>query len=105
MAYMSQENKARIVALCKPILAKYKVKATFSVDNHSTVICTIKTGGLFTEPYHYYINEYAIERNFEGIQRDFLVELRDAMMDGNHNNSDIMTDYFDVGWYISIRIS
>ena len=26
------------------------------------------------------------------------------MMVGNHNNSDISTDYFDVGWYIDINI-
>jgi len=26
------------------------------------------------------------------------------MNEGNHDNSDIMTDYFDVGWYISVRL-
>jgi hypothetical protein len=31
-------------------------------------------------------------------------ELYAAMMDGNHDNSDIQTDYFDVGWYIDINI-
>jgi hypothetical protein len=25
-------------------------------------------------------------------------------MAGNYNNSDIMTDYFDVGWYIEINV-
>jgi hypothetical protein len=23
---------------------------------------------------------------------------------GNHNNSDIQSDYFDVGWYVSIKV-
>jgi hypothetical protein len=23
---------------------------------------------------------------------------------GNHDNSDIMTDYFDVGWYVDVNI-
>jgi len=26
------------------------------------------------------------------------------MMIGNHNNTDLMSDYFDVGWYISINV-
>jgi hypothetical protein len=26
------------------------------------------------------------------------------MNDGNHDNSDIQSDYFDVGWYISINV-
>jgi hypothetical protein len=86
MAYMSQENKKRIVALCKPILAKYDIRATFKVANHSTLICTIKVGSLS-------------ESMFKAAQ----IELRDAMNNGNHDNSDIMSDYFDVGWYVSIR--
>ena len=86
MAYMSQENKKRIVALCKPILAKYDIRATFKVDNHSTLICTIKVGSL-------------PESMFKAAQ----LELRNAMMDGNWDKSDIMSDYFNVGWYVSIR--
>ena len=34
----------------------------------------------------------------------FLSEVIPAMNEGNHDNSDIMTDYFDVGWYISVNI-
>jgi len=26
------------------------------------------------------------------------------MNNGNHNNSDIQTDYFDVGWYITVNL-
>jgi hypothetical protein len=37
MAYMNQERKAQIVAAVKPILAKYGVKGTFAVRNHSTI--------------------------------------------------------------------
>jgi len=33
-----------------------------------------------------------------------LNELLVAMSTGNHDNSDIMTDYFDVGWYSNINI-
>ena len=34
----------------------------------------------------------------------FLDEVLPAMNVGNHNRSDLMTDYFDVGWYIDINI-
>ena len=27
-----------------------------------------------------------------------------ALNAGNHDRSDIMTDYFDVGWYVSVKI-
>jgi hypothetical protein len=30
--------------------------------------------------------------------------IRDAMMVSNHDNSDPMTDYFDVSWYIAINV-
>ena len=50
------------------------------------------------------VNEYWIEEHFEGVAKEFLLKLKDAMMIGNHNNSDIMTDYFDVGWYIKINV-
>lgn len=50
------------------------------------------------------INTYHLESMFFWIALDFLLELRAAMMKWNHDNSDAMTDYFDVGWYIDINI-
>ena len=46
MAYMSQEKKTKISALLKPILAKYKVKGSLSVRNHSTICLTVKAGAI-----------------------------------------------------------
>jgi len=45
-----------------------------------------------------------IKETYTGVAAEALNELKAAMMEGNHNNSDIQTDYFDVGWYISIDI-
>ena len=42
MAYMNQERKAKINQALKPILAKYKVKGSLSVRNHSS-ICLLYT--------------------------------------------------------------
>ena len=31
-------------------------------------------------------------------------EILDIAHRGNHDNSDIMTDYFDVGWYVHLNV-
>ena len=38
MAYMNQERKAKVAAKVKPILAKYGMKGSLSVRNHSTIV-------------------------------------------------------------------
>ena len=104
MSYISQTEKKRIVALCKPILAKYGVRATFSVSSgYHCLVAKIKTGDLFPEKV--YVNHYFVSDHFEGDQRGFLRELITAMNSGNWNNSDVQSDYFDVGWYIRILVT
>ena len=46
MAYVSQDRKKKLVAECKKVLAKYGVKATFRVRHHSTLVCTLREGGI-----------------------------------------------------------
>lgn len=122
MAYMSQEKKKSLVPGMRKVLDKYGMKGTFSVNHHSTLIATIRSGSInINDPSYYNVdrfcdgfdpltvetlepNEYWLKEAYNGKLKDFLIELRDAMMIGNHNNSDIYTDYFDVGWYIDIRI-
>lgn len=41
MAYMNQEKKAKIAALLKPVLAKYGLKGSLAVHNHSTIRLTV----------------------------------------------------------------
>jgi hypothetical protein len=103
MAYMSQDHKARIVKLAKPILEKYRMKATFSVDNHSTIVCTLKSGPLEFVPGEG-INHYWLTSHFSGDKLQFLLELKEAMDLDNHDNSQIEYDYHDVGHYVSIKI-
>jgi len=121
MAYMSQEKKKAIAPKVKAICTKYGVKGSLSVNNYSTLVLNIRSGDIdfianyykdneyYNEYYrlatdHIQVNPYHFERHFAGVAHDFLKEVYDAMMDGNHDNSDIMTDYFDVGWYININI-
>lgn len=111
MAYMSQERKAELAPAIKAVLKKYGVKGSISVNNHSTLCVTLKSGKVdFMKDYggqvrdYIQVNPYWYQEHFEGKSKKFLSELIPAMMKGNHDNSDIQTDYFDVGWYISVNV-
>jgi len=122
MAYMSQERKASIAPVVKKILRKYGVKGSLSVHNHSTLVLNIKSGKIdfiknFNETADRLagnrftpatdsidVNPYWYHEHFSGVAKKFLQEIIHAMNAGNHDNSDIQTDYFDVGWYISVHI-
>jgi hypothetical protein len=123
MAYMNQEKKARISALLKPVLNKYGVKGTLAVRNHMTIVLNIKAGAIdFIQNYletvgdrcsdkayvenrrSLDVNPYHYQNHFSGTAKQFLSEVLMAMNAGNHDNSDIQTDYFDVGWYVDVNI-
>ncbi len=108
MAYMSQEKKASLAPAIKAILKKYGLNGTLSVDHHSTLVLTIKSGAIdFCEGRdtdHIQINVYHIDRHYTGTAQEALSKLRDAMNVGNHDKSDLMSDYHDVGWYVSINV-
>jgi len=124
MAYMSQEKKAAVAPAVKRILEKYKVKGSLAVRHHSTLVLNIKSGALdFIGDYnrtaanrldrcgefrkvadHIQVNEYHLESMYTGKVLKFLTEVKDAMNVGNHDRSDSMVDYFDVGWYVNINV-
>ncbi len=108
MAYMSQERKKELAPKIKEVLKKYKMKGTIGVRDHSTLIVNIKSGVLDlldnTNDSYSSANVFRIGSQFKDENKKFLTELLEAMMIGNHNRSDIMSDYFDVGWYTDINI-
>jgi hypothetical protein len=117
---MSQEKKAKIAPVVKKILAKHGIKGSLSVRNHSTLVLSVKQGNVdfitnFNERIaergaghvadtYIDVNPYHFQDQFTGKARVALCELHTAMMDGNHDNSDLQSDYFDVGWYVDINI-
>jgi len=112
MAYMSQTHKKELAPGIKKVLKKYKMKGSLGVHNHSTLVLNVKSGSLdiignfkseFERDY-IQVNEYHIDTHYTGKCKDFLNEIKEAMMKGNHDKTDIMTDYFDRGWYININI-
>ena len=114
MAYMSQEKKAKIAPQVKAILKKYNVKASLAVRNHMTLVLNVKQGPIdfikdFGNPedakkFGIQVNPYWYHEHFTGESKKFLTEVITAMNDGNHDRSDIQTDYFDVGWYVDVNI-
>ena len=118
MAYMNQEKKKMIQPQVKQILKKYGLKGSLSVRHHSTLVLTITEGPLdfiknfsemegekyLSDRQYIQVNEYCLDRSYTGKCLDALRELKGALNQGNHDNSDLMTDYFDVGWYVDINI-
>jgi hypothetical protein len=131
MAYMSQETKAKIATLLKPILAKYGVKGTLAVRNHSTIVLNVKSGKIdFVENYiqtdiekpyakHFSqdqidyirktksvdVNPYWFHEHFTGAAKNFLTEAFRALKGADwFDESDAMTDYFHTAYYVSVNI-
>jgi hypothetical protein len=130
MAYFNQERKAKIAPEIKALLSKYNLKGSLSVQNHSTVVLTVKQGSIdFIEnfiktdkekPYAKYmsddqvkyirekqsldVNVYWYQEHFSGKAKKFLEEAMAILNKGNHDNSDAQVDYFDVGWYVDVNI-
>lgn len=115
MAYMSQDKKKELAPKIKAVLKKYGVKGSISVSHHSNLVVRLKEGkvdlyGEKTSPSWCgshgsdSVNTYHIEKNHTGTSLVFLKELHAAMSDGNWDKSDVMTDYFNVGWYTDIVV-
>ena len=126
MAYMSQEKKAVLAPRIKAILKKYGVKGSLAIRSHSTLVLNLKSGKIdfisnsnrVCSESHYQVssgfkpntkgyssvNPYWYQDHYDGEAKAFLKEILTVMNDGNHDRSDIMTDYFDVGWYVDINI-
>ena len=118
MAYVSQERKAQLAPAIKAICKRYGVRATLAVRHHMTLCLNIKSGsidfiGNFNEtlgPRDHAakdsidVNTHWYHEHFTGRAKQFLEEIITAMNAGNHDRSDIQTDYFDVGWYIDVNV-
>jgi hypothetical protein len=127
MAYMNQERKAKIAQSLKPVLAKYGVKGTLSVRNHSSINLTLKSGPIdfiancnevcgrsayqrnrgFTAIHDSYtdVNPYWFQDHFDGVAKEFLTEAFKALKSADYyDNSDAMTDYFDTAYYFGINV-
>lgn len=105
MAHVSKELKAKLAPSIKAVLKKYNMKGTIAVRHHSTLVVNIRSGAIdFSEDY-IQVNPYWVNEHYEGVARDFLNELVDAMKGPDYfNNDDAQTDYFHRSHYTDINI-
>ena len=127
MAYMNQERKAKIAQVLKPILAKYKVKGSLSVRNHSSIVLTLKSGAIdfvgnsnrvcgndFYQVQRGFkpntsgsdqVNPYWFQDHYDGDAKAFLTEAFNALKSADwYDESDAMTDYFNTAYYVDVNI-
>lgn len=124
MAYIDQTKKAEIAPFIKKICAKYGVKASLSIRHHSTLVLSIKSGKIdFLGNYNkvadardpigtrvakadkeIQVNPYWYHDHFDGVALRFMTDIMATMNRGNHDRSDLQSDYFDVGWYVDVNI-
>jgi hypothetical protein len=127
MAYMNQERKAKITKMLKPILAKYKVKGSLSVRNHSTIVLTLKSGAIDfignsnrvcgndfyqvqrgfkpTTTGYDQVNPYWFQDHYDGDAKAFLTEAFKALKSADwYDESNAMIDYFNTAYYVDINI-
>jgi len=121
MAYVSQQLKQSINAQLKPALKGSGVKYSLRVRHHSTLVMTLYQGPDFQAEceaprYHgqaeeennrisdinvYHAHRWWPEETDSGKLIRLILPILNA---GNWDRSDIMTDYFNVGWYVEIKL-
>lgn len=107
MAYVSQADKKELAPAIKAVLKKYNMKATIAIRNHSTLVVKVKSGVIDFDIRDGYedVNVYWIDTHYNGVARDFLNELLDAMKGPKYfKNDDAMSDYFHRSHYTDIEI-
>lgn len=126
MAYISQEQKAKIAPVVKEILKKHGLKGSLSIHNHSTLHLTIKSGKIdFIKNYnetvaqrpggfrngspvtrgYMDVNHHWFTEHYSGVAQEVIGQLVAAMKGKDwYDNTDIQTDYFDTAYYLSISV-
>ena len=118
---MNQERKSKIAQNLKPILAKYGIKASLAVRNHSSIVLNIKSGtidfiGNFNSSINAQsgdrkaegsidVNPYWYQEHFSGVAKEFLTEAMTALKSADwYDKSDIQSDYFNIAYYVDINV-
>ena len=100
MAYMSTEHAKEIrKKIKKAFPAKDGWKFSIRKRDSSEISVTILQAPLDLDTGE--VNQYHIPSEIGSGVYKAILEIMDA---GNHDNSDTMTDYFDVGWYMTLRV-
>jgi hypothetical protein len=128
MAFINKQQVQEKTLKIKEICKRWGVKATVSGSNSSSITVTFVSGVLDffgnyrevaktrpmpewqrkefdnTPDTHMSMNPYWYQEQHSGDCLTFINEIISVLNEGNHDNSDIMTDYFDVGWYVHLNV-
>lgn len=133
MAYVSQDMKKQLAPGIKAVLQKYGMKGSIAIDNGMSLCVNLKSGDIDFESqcgvnergdrlgleavdgkFYTDVNPYWFSKHYDENTCAFLTELFAAMKapckDWNgeerewYDNSDIMTDYFDIKYYVNVRV-
>ena len=129
MAYISKEQQKEKLIKLKPLFKKYGLRATLARSNASKITLNIWEGSIdFMGQYNNYRinnkNRYCDNSNvenflnyktfvitnnctfkeFSGEALEFLTEANKILQQDNYDRSDMMTDYFDIGFFVDISI-
>jgi hypothetical protein len=128
MAYMNQTKKQTIASKVKPILAKYGVKGSLSVRNHSTIVLKLTSGSVdfigdmsderhnllgsrtidkdeLRKRYNLDVNPYWYHEHYTGTALAFLSEIIPAMKGADwYDKSDAQVDYFNTAYYYDVNV-
>lgn len=126
MAHMPQEKKSQIAAALKLAIPK-TWKYSLAVRHSSTLVLTITAAPVdlmgdlkaqsakrarFHGDADYIANAHYLQLNTHSRDEAFanpetratFERILAALNDGNFDKSDVMTDYFHVGWYVDVNI-
>lgn len=128
MAYVSKELKAKVAASLKVALKDVNIKYSLSVQNHSSLRITISRSNIdFIGNYNakaivdrrtgygneilkitadnFNVNHHWLDTSFDGEALKVLEVITKCLYSEEYyNNSDVMSDYFDVSHYIDICV-
>jgi len=131
MAWVTKANIESKKPLIKALNKEYGIKGTLYGTNDYSMTLTISEGPIdFISSYiksnddkpmaqpsawehtvkdimqsqHIDVNPYWYNEHFDGKALEYLRKAFEIMNQGNHDRSDIQTDYFDVGWYVDVKI-
>jgi hypothetical protein len=118
MAYISTQKTAEIRSKLKAEFPEIKFSVSKSTGGHSLRVSIMEAPYHFlstevvpqlsSDPYTKYcgdINHYQLDYKTSWYDNiDILRRIVAICMEGNWDRSDVMTDYFDVGWYLDLSI-
>ncbi len=106
MAYINQDMKKEIAKEIKTFVPKswkWSLKIGHSQKITFTLWSAPEEFGIPNESYVTFY-EFKVDEVFSTKTATILKQVHEALNNGNHNNNDIQSDYFDVGWYTGIQV-